>query len=98
MSSNTSSSSTQPLVAIVTGAAQGIGHGIALRLAQDGLHVALNDVPSKLDQLNNVAEELRTKYPGVKVVVVEGDVSEEDAVKRIVERTVEELGGVDCVS
>ena len=31
-------------VALVTGAAQGIGRGIALRLAKDGFHVIINDV------------------------------------------------------
>ena len=35
--------STERRTAIVTGAAQGIGRGIAQRLAQDGLAVTLND-------------------------------------------------------
>ena len=32
-------------VALVTGAAQGIGEAISLQLADDGLDIALNDIP-----------------------------------------------------
>lgn len=39
-------------VAVVTGAAQGIGRGIALRLAQEGVHVALVDLNEQ--RLNEV--------------------------------------------
>ena len=39
-------------VALVTGAARGIGRGIALRLAADGLDVALNDIGANADQLD----------------------------------------------
>ena len=43
-------------VALVTGAAQGIGRGIALRLAKDGFDVALVDL--KVDKLNAVKKEV----------------------------------------
>ena len=38
-------------VALITGAAQGIGRGIALRLAQEGVHLALVDL--SVDKLKN---------------------------------------------
>ena len=82
-------------VAIVTGAAQGIGRAIALKLADDGLDVAVNDIAPQLSKLNDVVEEIRAK--GRTSVAVVADVSKEDEVKGMIEKTVETLGGVDCV-
>ncbi|KIJ62324.1 hypothetical protein HYDPIDRAFT_114838 [Hydnomerulius pinastri MD-312] len=79
-------------IALVTGAAQGIGQAIVLRLADDGFDVALNDVPQKGQALDSLAEEVRAK--GRQVVVVPGDVSQEEDVKRIVQETTEKLGGL----
>lgn len=44
-------------VVLVTGAAQGIGRGIALRLAQEGAHIALVDM--KQYRLNDVQQEIQ---------------------------------------
>ncbi|MEK8174604.1 SDR family NAD(P)-dependent oxidoreductase [Streptomyces sp. M19] len=41
--------------AIVTGAARGIGRGIAERLAKDGLDVAVADLPGMSEELSEVA-------------------------------------------
>ena len=82
-------------VAIVTGAAQGIGRAIALKLADDGLDVAVNDIAPQLSKLNDVVEEIKAK--GRNSVAVVADVSKEDEVKEMIEKTVEVLGGVDCV-
>ena len=90
-----SSTSTQPRVALITGAAQGIGRAIALKLADDGLDVAVNDIAPQLSKLNDVVEEIRAK--GRNSVAVVADVSKEDEVKGMIEKTVEILGGVDCV-
>ncbi|KJS20648.1 MAG: 3-oxoacyl-ACP reductase [Hoeflea sp. BRH_c9] len=48
----------QPRVALVTGAARGIGTAIAERLATDGMHVILADI---LDSGEQTASELRSK-------------------------------------
>jgi len=77
-------------VAVVTGAGQGLGRAIALRLAQDGFDIALNDLASNLPALESVGEEIRGK--GRKAITVTGDVGQEDAVQNLVDRTVAELG------
>ncbi|KAL2154762.1 hypothetical protein VTH82DRAFT_3438 [Thermothelomyces myriococcoides] len=48
----------QERVAIVTGAAQGIGRAIALRLARDGYHVTVSDLPALQPQLDSLVSEI----------------------------------------
>ena len=92
-----SSSTVGRRVALVTGAAQGMGRAIALRLAQDpsGIDVAVLDIKGKEEQLANVVNEIREL--GAKGTWMVGDVADEDDVKAAVARTVEELGGLDIV-
>ncbi len=82
-------------VAIVTGAASGIGKAIVLKLASDGFDVALNYLPSSLEQLKEVAD--LASQRGANTILVPGDVSSEADVERMVHDTVQHLGGVDAV-
>lgn len=75
---------------------QGIGRAIALRLADDGFDVAVNDIPSSVDKLEAVAEEIKTK--GRKSSTHYADVSVERQVKDMIEAVVKEHGGLDVVS
>lgn len=84
-----------PQTATVTGAAQGIGRAIALRLADDGLDVAVNDIESKTKALNSVADEIRSK--GRKAIAIVADCTQESEVQRLVDETVKELGHLDVV-
>lgn len=84
-----------PNVAIVTGAARGIGRGIALRLADDGFDVTVNDIPAHQALLDEVVSLINAK--GKKGLAVVGDVSVEADVERLVGETVKELGGVDVM-
>ncbi|KAF8750788.1 KR domain [Rhizoctonia solani] len=68
-------------VAIVTGAAQGIGRAVALKLASNGVDVALADIPSKQDALEQVVKEIERL--GRKAIAVTGDVSNEPQVQAI---------------
>ena len=82
-------------VAIITGAAQGIGKGIALRLASDGFDIAICDIEPKRSALEEVAQEIRSQ--GRKAATFITDVSNEDQVKELVEKTVEALGPLTAV-
>ncbi|KAI9058871.1 acetoin reductase family protein [Trametes sanguinea] len=88
-----STSSSSRRVAIITGAAEGIGRGIAQRLAKDGLDLGLFDLPRSQQKMEELAEEIRKEY-GVRVVNVYGDVSKEEDVKRLVDTVVQELGSL----
>ena len=77
-------------VAHVTGAARGIGKAIALRLAQDGHNVAVSDLPAMRDELELTRKDVESH--GVRAVALTGDVSDHDAVRRLVADTAEQLG------
>lgn len=80
-------------VVLVTGAAQGIGRGIALRLARDGADIALVDL--KADKLEAVAQEVRAL--GRKASIFAADISKRDEVYAAVDHAEQELGGFDVI-
>ena len=80
-------------VILVTGASQGIGRGIALRLARDGANLALVDI--KADKLEAVKAEVEAH--GVKATTFPADVSDRDQVFAAVEHAEKELGGFDVI-
>lgn len=79
--------------AIVTGGAVGIGYGISYRLAEAGANVVIADrTPSEGER---AAKELSDK--GFNVIAVSTDVSDESAVKKMVEETIKKYGAVDIL-
>ncbi|KAI0691118.1 NAD-P-binding protein [Cytidiella melzeri] len=82
-------------VALVTGGAQGIGEAIALRLAQDGLDVAILDVNSKRDQMRAVSQKISDL--GRRSHWIVGDVADETSVKNSIASVVESLGSLDVM-
>ncbi|KAJ7073995.1 hypothetical protein C8F01DRAFT_1098929 [Mycena amicta] len=90
-------SARNPRVALVTGAAQGIGRAIALRLARDGLDVGVADLPSKIGALEELVKEIEALATGRKVCALGMDVSKEEQVSGMVAEVVEKLGRLDVM-
>lgn len=80
-------------VAIVTGAARGIGRATAIRLARDGAHVMINDVDA--DPANEAAEEITAA--GGSAAVHCGNTVELAGAQELVAATVAEFGKLDIV-
>jgi 3-oxoacyl-[acyl-carrier protein] reductase len=77
-----------PRIAIVTGAARGIGAGVAVRLAADGMTVAVLD----LDEGNCADTVNEIETAGGQALAVGADVSKTDQVEAAVGRVASELG------
>ncbi|EMD36456.1 hypothetical protein CERSUDRAFT_95765 [Gelatoporia subvermispora B] len=88
-------SSLPPRIALITGAAQGIGLEIALRLADDGYDVAVNDLGIKAEALQEVVSQIQAK--GRRSMAAVADVSVEDDVRDMVNQVVDGLGGLDVM-
>ncbi|KAG8217037.1 hypothetical protein J3R82DRAFT_7353 [Butyriboletus roseoflavus] len=84
-------------VALVTGSGQGIGRSIALRLANDGYDVGLNDLDANKNKLEVLSEEITRLCPGRRVCVLVADVSIEGEVKDMVDGVVAALGRLDVM-
>jgi glucose 1-dehydrogenase len=82
-------------VAIVTGSATGIGEAIATRMAQEGAAVAIDYIAGQQDKAAQVVS--RIEQAGGKAIALEADVSKEDQIERLIERTVERFGKLDIM-
>ncbi len=80
-------------VILVTGAAQGIGRGIALRLAKEGADIALVDL--KEEGLAKVKKEVEAL--GRKAATFTADISQRDQVFAVVDKAEQALGGFDVM-
>ncbi len=80
--------------ALVTGANSGIGKGIAIELAKAGADVVVNYVVNP-DSANGLVEEL--KKEGVNSFAYKADVSSEDEVIKMFEKTIKEFGTIDIL-
>jgi 3-oxoacyl-[acyl-carrier protein] reductase len=80
-------------VALITGAGGGIGRGIALGFAREGARIAVNDIDA--ERMHATVRDLVSV--GSEAIGVPGDVADEEAVKRIVNQTVDRFGRIDVL-
>lgn len=78
--------------AVITGSGRGIGKAIAVKFAEMGADIVINDIPQS-DYADETCEEI--KKLGVRSIVVKGDVRNIDDVKLLVDTTVKEFGKLD---
>lgn len=81
-------------IAIVTGAGSGIGRATAMRLAQEGASLVLNDLNS--GTLDEIVKQI-VKQHGVKVVAAPGDVSREETAAKIAGTASSQFGRADIL-
>lgn len=81
-------------VAMITGATRGIGKQIALTLANEGYNIVLN-YRTENDELKQLKNEIESK--NVKCLAVQGDVTNFEDCKQMIESTIEEFGKIDVL-
>lgn len=80
-------------IAVVTGAAQGFGAGIARDFANEGAYIVIADI--NLDGAQELADALNEQHGAGKAVAVKVDVTSEESVRDMITAAVREYGGID---
>jgi 3-oxoacyl-[acyl-carrier protein] reductase len=88
-------SRVQGKVAIITGAARGIGKATALLFAKEGAKVALCDILA--EEGRYVEKEINEKFGEGRALFIESDVSKEDDVKSMVNDVIKHFGRIDIL-
>lgn len=78
---------------LVTGADSGIGRAAAIAYAREGADLAINYLPEEEEDAKQVAA--LVQEAGRKVVCLPGDLSDEHFCKQLIEKTHQQLGGLD---
>lgn len=82
-------------VALITGASRGIGASTARVFASKGYNVVINYNSSKIEA-EQLSKELEENY-NIKTLVIKCDVSNEEEVKNMVEKSIETFGHIDAL-
>ena len=81
--------------ALVTGRDSGIGRAAAIAFAREGADVAINYLPAEEPDAQEVVELIQAE--GRRAIKIPGDIKDEAFCKKLVERAVKELGGLDIL-
>lgn len=86
-------------VALVTGGSRGIGRSICKKLAEGGANVAINYSQKADEKYPGAMEAARSlvRECGVDALLVEGDVADSTAVRRMVDATLKHFGHIDIL-
>ena len=82
-------------VAVVTGSTRGIGRSVVEKLAESGANVVIIG-SSAIEKIQEIANEITAKY-GVEALAVQANVTSKEAVKKLVDATLEKFGRVDIL-
>ena len=80
---------------IITGGSRGIGKAISYRFAKEKYNIVIN-YNTNDTKANAVKEELEEKY-GVKVMLIKADLKDENHIKEIVSKTINEFKSIDVL-
>jgi len=81
--------------AVIVGGSGGIGRGIVEDFVKEGARVVVADIA--VDKAENLVEEINRQYGEGKAAAIYVDVTDEESVKRMVEKTVEIFGVIDIL-
>ena len=79
----------------MTGSSRGIGRAIALRLAQDGYDVCVNDISAQEQSCQDVVKDIQGL--GRKACVAVADVTKLSEVEAMIQTSVKELGDLNTM-
>jgi NAD(P)-dependent dehydrogenase (short-subunit alcohol dehydrogenase family) len=80
-------------VALVTGAAQGMGRAIAMRLASEGASIVATDINGRLVEQTSID----IRELGYEAIAVEADIGDIDDINRVVDEALNAFGRIDIL-
>jgi NAD(P)-dependent dehydrogenase (short-subunit alcohol dehydrogenase family) len=81
--------------ALITGGDSGIGRAVTIAFAREGADVAISYLPQEEEDAREAARWV--EQAGRKAVLIPGDISNEQHCQTLVQRTIDELGGLDIL-
>ncbi len=81
--------------ALITGGDSGMGRAAAIAFAREGADVAINYLPAEEEDAKEVIQLIKAE--GRKAVAIPGDITEESFCSKLVEQSVQQLGGLDIL-